>query len=108
MLDDSWVESIRLEFLGALVVRSILARPNITGGLYVVLSGDALDEVNIHDININVSVYAADFSATGILPDCNIRRAWLRGCLAVVGVVAGNPQEKRRIQCFLHGSQETE
>ena len=91
MLDDSGVESLRLEFCGPLVVRAVLARPNITGGLDVVLAGHGLDQINVHDVNINVSIDAADFSATGILPDCNIRRAWLRGCLAVVGIVAGNP-----------------
>ena len=84
MLDDSGVIPLRPELRSPLVVRSVLARPNITGGLDVVLAGHGFDQINIHDININVSVYAADFSATGILPDCNIRRARLCRCLAVV------------------------
>ena len=43
VLHNARVESLCLEFCGAFVVRAVLARPNITGGLYVVLSGDALE-----------------------------------------------------------------
>ena len=52
---------------------SVLARPYIFGALDIVFSSDRFEQViTVHDVDINVSVYAGYPALAGILPNGDV------------------------------------